>query len=58
MKRYITLAQLQEKLGHRSRSSIIRDYKETGLLPAPIKLGARLYWSEAEVDAAIEAKRD
>jgi predicted DNA-binding transcriptional regulator AlpA len=55
--RLISFSQLQGKLGHRSRSSIIRDYKENGLLPAPIKIGSRLYWSESEIDAAIEAKR-
>ena len=50
--RYLNLSQLSEKLGHRSRSSIIRDYK-SGRLPEPIKLGSRLYWVEAEIDAAL-----
>lgn len=42
------------KLGNRSRSSIYRDL-EAGRLPKPVKIGARLYWVEAEVDAAIAA---
>ena len=50
--RYINMTQLREKLGHRSRSSIIRDYK-SGRLPEPIKFGSRLYWVEADIDAAI-----
>lgn len=52
--RYLNLSQVSEKLGHRSRSSIIRDYK-SGRLPKPMKLGHRLYWVEAEIDAALAA---
>ncbi|MEZ5720928.1 MAG: AlpA family phage regulatory protein [Paracoccaceae bacterium] len=52
--RYLNMTQLREKLGDRSRSSIIRDYK-SGRLPEPIKLGSRLYWVEADIDAAIAA---
>lgn len=52
--RYINMTQLRQKLGDRSRSSIIRDYK-SGRLPEPIKFGSRLYWPEAEIDAAIAA---
>jgi len=44
----------QTKLANRSRSSIYRDL-EAGRLPKPVKIGARLYWVEAEVDAAIAA---
>ncbi|WP_170545336.1 helix-turn-helix transcriptional regulator [Ruegeria arenilitoris] len=44
---------LQAKLGGRSRSSVYRDV-ELGRLPEPIKFGSRLYWNEADIDAAIE----
>ena len=43
-----------EKLGNRSRNSVYRDL-EAGRLPRPVKIGARLYWIEEEVDAAIAA---
>lgn len=54
--RYINLTQLSEKLGGRSRSSLIRDYK-SGRLPEPFKIGSRLYWAEADIDAAIASKQ-
>lgn len=53
MVRYLTLQGVQEKLWGRSRSSIYRDIA-SGRLPQPIKFGARLYWRETDVDAAIE----
>ena len=46
--RYLTLNDVQEIIGGRSRSSIYRDV-ERGYLPKPIKLGSRLYWDEAQV---------
>ncbi len=49
---YLSFSQLQAKLGNRSRSSVYRDL-EAGRLPPPVKLGARLYWSEDAIDAAI-----
>ena len=53
---YLTMAQLQAKLGNRSRSSISRDV-EKGLLPKPYKFGAdpksRSYWMDAEVEQAM-----
>nr|WP_171180681.1 AlpA family phage regulatory protein [Ruegeria sp. HKCCD8929] len=52
---YLNLNQLSSKLGDRSRSSIYRDV-ESGRLPKPVKLGSRLYWNEADVDAAIEQR--
>ncbi len=52
--RYLNFSDLQAKLGNRSRSSIYRDL-ELGRLPRPIKIGARLYWAEADIDAAITA---
>lgn len=53
MTTYLSFSQLQAKLGNRSRSSIYRDLEE-GRLPKPVKLGARLYWNEANIDAALE----
>ncbi len=52
--RYITLSELQAKLGGRGRTSIYRDC-EAGRLPKPIKFGARLYWPETEIDATLAA---
>lgn len=50
--RYLTFRDLQEKLGGRGRTTIYRDV-ELGRLPKPIKLGSRLYWVEADIDAAL-----
>ncbi len=50
--RYLSFRSLQDKLGGRGRSTIYRDV-ESGRLPKPGKLGSRLYWIEAEIDAAI-----
>jgi len=52
--RYLTLNDVQNIIGGRSRSSIYRDV-ERGYLPKPIKLGSRLYWDEAQV---IQKLRD
>ena len=52
--RYLTLKDLQDKLGGRSRSSLYRDV-ELGRLPKPLKFGSRLYWAEADIEAAIAA---
>lgn len=54
--KFLTFRDLQAKLGGRGRSTIYRDV-ELGRLPKPVKIGSRLYWSETEIDAAIEAKR-
>ena len=54
---YLTLDMLRAKLGGRGRSSIYRDV-EIGRLPKPLKFGARLYWSEAEIDAAMQCQRE
>jgi predicted DNA-binding transcriptional regulator AlpA len=51
---YINFIQLQSKLGNRSRSSVYRDL-EAGRLPKPVKFGGRLYWVEADIDAALAA---
>lgn len=50
--RYLTFKDLQEKLGGRGRTTIYRDIDQ-GRLPRPKKLGARLYWAEGDIDAAI-----
>ena len=56
--RYITISELRQKLGGRSRNSIFRDI-EDGILPAPFKLqnrqAGRNYWVEEDVDAALSA---
>jgi len=54
--RYLTFRDLQEKLGGRGRTTIYRDV-ELGRLPKPVRIGSRLYWIEAEVDAQIAASR-
>lgn len=54
---YITLSQLCERLGNRSRASIYRDL-EAGRLPKPLKLGGRLYWDEARLSATLSAMAD
>lgn len=54
--RYITLSQLCAKLGGRSRSSIYRDLAN-GHIPNPIRIGARLYWVEEEVEDFLGTRR-
>jgi prophage regulatory protein len=49
---YLNLNQLSAKLGGRSRSSLYRDVDENRI-PAPLKIGSRLYWIESAVDDAI-----
>ena len=49
---YLSFRDLQAKLGGRGRTTIYRDVS-LGRLPKPVKLGSRLYWNEAEIDAAI-----
>ena len=51
---YLTFRDLQAKLGGRGRTTIYRDV-DLRRLPAPVKLGSRLYWIESEVDAAMSA---
>lgn len=54
--KYLTLNELRAKLGQRSRSAIYKDLK-AGRLPQPVKLGARLYWVEGELDAHLQTLR-
>lgn len=51
---YLSFKELREKLGGRGRTTIYRDV-ELGRLPKPVKLGSRLYWNEADIDAALAA---
>jgi prophage regulatory protein len=57
MQTYITLSELRAKLGNRSRSAIYLDL-EAGRLPQPLKLGGRLYWPEADLDAHLRNLSD
>jgi len=52
--RYITFGETQAKLGGRGRTTIYRDI-DHGRIPRPVKIGGRLYWEEAALDAAIAA---
>jgi prophage regulatory protein len=54
MMKYLSFAELRQKLGGRGRTTVYRDVDEKRL-PAPIKLGGRLYWIESAVDDAIAA---
>ncbi len=54
--RYLNFSQLRTKLGGRARSSIYIDLA-AGRLPAPTKLGGRLYWREDLVDAQMASGR-
>lgn len=51
---YLSFCQLQSKLGGRGRTTIYRDV-DLGRLPKPLKIGSRLYWDEAEIDAILQA---
>lgn len=55
--KYLTLTELRAKLGNRSRSAIYTDLA-AGRLPQPVKLGARLYWAETEIDAHLQNLRE
>ena len=54
---YLNLNQLSTKLGGRSRSSIYRDV-DCKRIPAPIRIGSRLYWIESQVDEALAATQN
>jgi len=53
--RYLSFRELQNKLGGRGRTTIYRDV-DLGRLPKPVKIGSRLYWSEADIDATLQAE--
>ena len=52
--RFLTFSDLQKKLGGRGRTTIYRDV-DLGRLPKPVKIGSRLYWNEADIDAALQS---
>ncbi|MEP6289855.1 MAG: AlpA family phage regulatory protein [Marinomonas sp.] len=54
--KYLTMNELRIKLGNRSRSTIYLDLA-AGRLPQPVKLGGRLYWPEAELEAHLQTLR-
>lgn len=54
--KYLNFTELRQKLGGRGRTTVYRDI-ELGRLPAPIKLGGRLYWVESQVDDALTASQ-
>ena len=51
--RYLTLREVSAKLGGRSRSAIYSDIA-AGRLPRPMKLGRRVYWPEASLEAFLQ----
>jgi predicted DNA-binding transcriptional regulator AlpA len=57
MQHYLTLNELREKLGRRSRSAIYLDLA-AGRLPQPVKLGGRLYWPEGDVETHLRNMRE
>ncbi|MFT5865928.1 MAG: prophage regulatory protein [Gammaproteobacteria bacterium] len=52
---YLSFKDLQAKLGGRGRTTIYRDV-DLGRLPKPVKIGSRLYWNEADIDATLYVK--
>ena len=48
--RYLTMKQLSEKLGGRSRASIYVDIA-AGRIPKPFKIGSRNLFRESDIDA-------
>jgi prophage regulatory protein len=51
--KYLSFIELQAKLGNRGRTTIYRDV-EMGRLPKPVKIGSRLYFNEADIDATLQ----
>ena len=52
MQRFLTLREVSERLGGRSRSAIYADLA-AGRLPQPVKLGGRVYWPEGDLAAHL-----
>ncbi|WP_224815169.1 AlpA family transcriptional regulator [Hasllibacter sp. MH4015] len=50
----ITISELSQKLGGRSKASIYRDVN-TGNLPRPVKLSGSVYWDQSQVDAHLKS---
>ncbi|MEH6393143.1 MAG: AlpA family phage regulatory protein [Sulfitobacter sp.] len=54
---YLSFKDLQAKLGGRGRTTIYRDV-DLGRLPKPLKIGSRLYWNEADIDATLKVNAE
>lgn len=52
MQRLLTLRETSERLGGRSRSALYEDMKK-GRLPRPVRIGGRVYFGEADLEAHI-----
>ncbi|MCK0102756.1 helix-turn-helix domain-containing protein [Pseudohalocynthiibacter sp. F2068] len=52
MTKLLTFRELRDVLGGRGRSSVYRDIA-AGRLPAPVKIGGRLYWRDSEINAFL-----
>ncbi|MBY5934091.1 AlpA family phage regulatory protein [Tateyamaria omphalii] len=50
----ITISELSQKLGGRSKASIYRDI-QSGILPRPVKLSGSVYWDRSEIDTRIKS---
>lgn len=48
MSRLLTLREVSERLGNRSRSAIYVDFR-LGRLPEPVRIGGRVYLREADL---------
>ncbi|MCZ8281968.1 MAG: hypothetical protein O9286_06960 [Aquidulcibacter sp.] len=55
MTKLLTLREVSERLGGRSRASLYIDWK-LGRLPAPIKIGGRTYMREGDLAAFIQQR--
>jgi len=53
--RYLNMRQLSEKLGGRSRASLYKDWA-AGRIPKPLKIGARNYWRESDIDVLFSSE--
>lgn len=53
MQQYLTLNDLQKRLGGRSRSAIYEDLK-AGRLPEPLRLGSTVLWGEKDLTEFLD----
>lgn len=53
MQQYLTVNDLQKRLGGRSRSAIYEDLK-AGRLPEPLRLGSRVLWGEEDLTEFLD----
>lgn len=56
MSRLLTLREVSERLGNRSRSALYIDFT-TGRLPPPVRIGGRVYLREADLAPLLEPQR-